>query len=140
MSKYNDSSAVQYERFPVERVQYQERPELEVLPQQKAGTRSKKAAFPYGKYAAIFSCVFAVLFCIVASYMRLAEIHTQILKNDCFKDWYYAFPERFQNKTNGITPRRWLGLCNPEASLQGCCRGSYYPDIGQCSSGSFPEQ
>ena len=44
----------------------------------------------------------------------MAEIHTQILKNDCFKDWYYAYPERFQNKTNGITPRRWIGLCNPE--------------------------
>ena len=80
MSKYNDSSAVQYERFPVERVQYQERPELEVLSQQKTAARSKKAAFPYGKYAVIFSCVFAVLFCIVASYMRLAEIHTQNAK------------------------------------------------------------
>ena len=51
----------------------------------------------------------------VGSYVNgVAEIHTQILKNDCFKDWYYAYPERFQNKTNGITPRRWLGLCNPE--------------------------
>ena len=51
----------------------------------------------------------------VGSYVNgVAEIHTQILKDDCFKDWYYAFPERFQNKTNGITPRRWLGLCNPE--------------------------
>ena len=51
----------------------------------------------------------------VGSYINgVAEIHTQNLKNDCFKDWYYAFPERFQNKTNGITPRRWLGLCNPE--------------------------
>ena len=51
----------------------------------------------------------------VGSYINgVAEIHTQILKNDCFKDWYYAFPERFQNKNNGITPRRWLGLCNPE--------------------------
>ena len=51
----------------------------------------------------------------VGSYINgVAEIHTQILKNDCCKDWYYAFPERFQNKTNGITPRRWLGLCNPE--------------------------
>ena len=28
----------------------------------------------------------------------------------------------------------------PEASLQGCCRGSYHPDIGQCCSGTFPEQ
>ena len=44
----------------------------------------------------------------------VAEIHSQILKDDLFKDWYKVFPERFQNKTNGITPRRWLGLSNPE--------------------------
>ncbi len=51
----------------------------------------------------------------VGSYINgVAQIHSQILKDDCFKDWYYAYPERFQNKTNGITPRRWLGLCNPE--------------------------
>ena len=51
----------------------------------------------------------------VGSYVNgVAEIHSQILKDDCFKDWYAAFPERFQNKTNGVTPRRWLGLCNPE--------------------------
>ena len=51
----------------------------------------------------------------VGSYINgVAEIHSQILKDDCFKDWYAAFPERFQNKTNGVTPRRWMGLCNPE--------------------------
>ncbi len=51
----------------------------------------------------------------VGSYINgVAEIHSQILKDDCFKDWYRVFPDRFQNKTNGITPRRWLGLCNPE--------------------------
>lgn len=51
----------------------------------------------------------------VGTYVNgVAEIHSQILKDDCFKEWYYAYPERFQNKTNGITPRRWLGLCNPE--------------------------
>ena len=51
----------------------------------------------------------------VGSYVNgVAEIHSQILKDDCFKDWYHAFPQRFQNKTNGITPRRWIGLCNPE--------------------------
>ena len=44
----------------------------------------------------------------------VAEIHSQILKDDLFKDWYAVYPERFQNKTNGITPRRWLGLSNPE--------------------------
>ena len=51
----------------------------------------------------------------VGSYINgVAEIHSQILKDDCFKNWYAIYPERFQNKTNGITPRRWLGLCNPE--------------------------
>ena len=51
----------------------------------------------------------------VGSYVNgVAEIHSQILKDDCFKQWYEVFPERFQNKTNGITPRRWVGLCNPE--------------------------
>lgn len=46
----------------------------------------------------------------------VAALHTEILKNDVFKEWYSIFPERFQNKTNGITQRRWLGLCNPELS------------------------
>ena len=46
----------------------------------------------------------------------VAWIHTEILKNDVLNDWYQIYPERFQNKTNGITQRRWLGLCNPELS------------------------
>ena len=51
----------------------------------------------------------------VSSFINgVAEIHSQILKDDVFKAWYAVFPERFQNKTNGVTPRRWLGLCNPE--------------------------
>ena len=44
----------------------------------------------------------------------MAALHTEILKNDVFSAWYQVYPERFQNKTNGITQRRWLGLCNPE--------------------------
>ena len=44
----------------------------------------------------------------------VAELHSKILKDDLFADWYALYPERFQNKTNGITQRRWLGLCNPE--------------------------
>ena len=51
----------------------------------------------------------------VGSYINgVAEIHSQILKDDVFRKWYEVFPERFQNKTNGVTPRRWMGLCNPE--------------------------
>ncbi len=51
----------------------------------------------------------------VGSYVNgVAEIHSKILVDDVFNRWYRVFPERFQNKTNGITPRRWLGLCNPE--------------------------
>ena len=44
----------------------------------------------------------------------VAALHSEILKRDVFADWYALYPERFQNKTNGITQRRWLGLCNPE--------------------------
>lgn len=46
----------------------------------------------------------------------VAAIHTELLKADVFSKWYAFYPERFQNKTNGITQRRWLGLCNPELS------------------------
>ena len=46
----------------------------------------------------------------------VAQLHSDILKNDVLKDWYAIYPERFQNKTNGITQRRWLALCNPELS------------------------
>lgn len=53
----------------------------------------------------------------VSSYTNgVAAIHTEILKADTLKDWYEIYPERFQNKTNGITQRRWLALCNPELS------------------------
>ena len=53
----------------------------------------------------------------VSSFINgVAEIHTEILKNDALKPWYELYPERFQNKTNGITQRRWLALCNTELS------------------------
>ena len=46
----------------------------------------------------------------------VAALHSELLKRDLFSRWYALYPERFQNKTNGITQRRWLGLCNPELS------------------------
>lgn len=44
----------------------------------------------------------------------VAEIHTEILKKDTLKEWYDLYEGKFQNKTNGITQRRWLASCNPE--------------------------
>uniref|UniRef100_H9GA02 Alpha-1,4 glucan phosphorylase n=1 Tax=Anolis carolinensis TaxID=28377 RepID=H9GA02_ANOCA len=53
--------------------------------------------------------------CIVGSHAvnGVARIHSEILKATVFKDFYEFEPHKFQNKTNGITPRRWLVLCNP---------------------------
>ncbi len=44
----------------------------------------------------------------------VAKIHSNIIKNDTFRDFYEVYPYKFNNKTNGITPRRWLFYSNPE--------------------------
>ncbi|MCI5877984.1 MAG: glycogen/starch/alpha-glucan family phosphorylase [Lachnospiraceae bacterium] len=46
----------------------------------------------------------------------VAYLHTEILKNTELNNFYKLYPERFNNKTNGITFRRWLMACNPELS------------------------
>ncbi|TDT71898.1 starch phosphorylase [Hypnocyclicus thermotrophus] len=46
----------------------------------------------------------------------VAALHTEILKNQELKEWYELYPEKFQNKTNGVTQRRWLLKSNPELS------------------------
>uniref|UniRef100_A0A672TW53 Alpha-1,4 glucan phosphorylase n=1 Tax=Strigops habroptila TaxID=2489341 RepID=A0A672TW53_STRHB len=53
--------------------------------------------------------------CIVGSHAvnGVAKIHSEIVKTQVFEDFAALEPEKFQNKTNGITPRRWLLLCNP---------------------------
>jgi starch phosphorylase len=43
----------------------------------------------------------------------VAALHTELLKKDLLPDFYAMFPERFNNKTNGVTPRRWLLKANP---------------------------
>ena len=56
--------------------------------------------------------------CIISSTSTngVAELHSQILKDSLFKDFYELYPERFTNVTNGITPRRWLLKANPALS------------------------
>lgn len=44
----------------------------------------------------------------------VAALHTELLKKTVLRDFYELFPEKFHNVTNGVTPRRWLALCNPE--------------------------
>ena len=53
---------------------------------------------------------------IVGSYSvnGVATIHTNIIKNETFRDFYEIYPDKFNNKTNGITPRRWMLFANPE--------------------------
>ncbi|MEZ9369742.1 glycogen/starch/alpha-glucan phosphorylase [Shewanella sp. 10N.286.51.B2] len=52
---------------------------------------------------------------IVASFSvnGVAGLHTQLLKSGLFNDFYQLWPHKFNNKTNGVTPRRWLAHCNP---------------------------
>ncbi len=44
----------------------------------------------------------------------VAHLHTELLKGGLFADFYRLWPEKFNNKTNGVTQRRWLSHCNPE--------------------------
>ena len=46
----------------------------------------------------------------------VAGLHTELLKQGLFKDFYQLWPEKFNNRTNGVTPRRWLAMCNPGLS------------------------
>lgn len=65
----------------------------------------------------------------------VAQIHSDILRHDLFKDWYSVTPDKFQNKTNGITQRRWLGLCNRELSefITERIGGGFITDLSEIS-------
>jgi starch phosphorylase len=63
----------------------------------------------------------------------VAAIHSQLLRTTTVKDLAEIFPERFSNKTNGVTPRRWLLLCNPSLSrtITGAIGDDWITDLSQ---------
>jgi len=65
----------------------------------------------------------------------VAAIHSNLLRETTLKDLAEIFPERFNNKTNGVTPRRWLQLCNAELSglITGAIGDGWIRDLGQLS-------
>ena len=59
----------------------------------------------------------AVMAVVGSTYVNgVAAIHSDIIKNQLFSEYDKIFPDKFQNKTNGVTPRRWLAFCNPGLS------------------------
>lgn len=65
---------------------------------------------PHGQYIRM------AYLAIVGSYSvnGVAELHSKLLQDGLFRDFYEFTPAKFNNKTNGVTPRRWLAACNPE--------------------------
>ena len=60
----------------------------------------------------------------------VARLHSDLIKQTLFYDFHKLWPEKFQNKTNGITPRRWLVLCN--ASLTDVIADKIGENISTC--------
>jgi starch phosphorylase len=63
----------------------------------------------------------------------VAELHSELLKQDVLRDFYELWPQKFRNKTNGVTPRRWMILSNPRlAALISQRIGTHWPkDLSQ---------
>ncbi len=62
----------------------------------------------------------------------VADLHSELLKQDLLSDFHGLWPERFQNKTNGVTPRRWIGLANPRLTklIGGAVGSDWLRDLG----------
>jgi starch phosphorylase len=65
----------------------------------------------------------------------VAALHTELLKKGLFKDFNKLWPQKFNNKTNGVTQRRWLAHCNPELGelISGSIGDAWVRDLEQLS-------
>jgi starch phosphorylase len=63
----------------------------------------------------------------------VAELHSELLKQDVLQDFHALWPEKFDNKTNGVTPRRWLALSNPKLAglITDAIGGAWVKDLEQ---------
>ncbi len=105
---------------------WQEEPLQRILPNvwrviEKIQQRLETEDLPNGKYyickdGLIYMANLAVYVCERVN--GVAEIHTEILKSQTFSDWFVAYPKKFVNVTNGITPRRWFLLNNPKMAAE----------------------
>ena len=66
----------------------------------------------------------------------VAELHSELLKRDVLKDFYELWPHKFSNKTNGVTPRRWMVLSNPKLAdlICGHIGTGWIKDLAQLKS------
>jgi starch phosphorylase len=65
----------------------------------------------------------------------VAALHSELLQKGLFNDFYQLWPEKFNNKTNGVTQRRWMAWCNPELSalITNKIGNSWITDLSQLS-------
>ena len=63
----------------------------------------------------------------------VAELHSRLLREGLFRDFYDLWPNKFNNKTNGVTQRRWLAMCNPGLSdlVSDYIGGGWITDLAQ---------
>jgi glycogen phosphorylase len=91
---------------------------LEEVRRQNAGDEARVARLSLIEEGAEKYVRMAHLACVGSHAINgVAALHSELLKKDLLRDFYALWPEKFRNKTNGVTPRRWLLLSNPKLAL-----------------------